>query len=178
LKALETLVPSTSPNSSENLTELVSRSNECVRALRAICHDLRPPLLSNNPVLALKALVERLDAQSAAPIHIEVSAEVLRLSEEAALAIYRIAQEALHNAMQHADASEISVRLTRYPDQLRMTVTDDGRGIPHSTDLHRFVAQGHYGLAGMRERAAMIGGRLDLQSAPDYGTVVILEVPC
>lgn len=178
LKALETVVRSTQPKSSEDLTRLVSRSNECVRALRAICHDLRPPLLSNTPVLALKALVERLDSQSVTPIHIEVSAEELRLSEEAALAIYRIAQEALHNAVQHADASEIAVRLTRYPDQLRMTVTDDGRGIPHSTELHRFVAQGHYGLAGMRERAAMIGGSLDVQSAPDYGTVVILEVPC
>jgi signal transduction histidine kinase len=160
------------------LAALVSRSNESVQTLRAICHDLRPPLLSNNPTLALRALVERLDAQSPAPIHIEVSVEDLCVSEEAALAIYRIAQEALHNAIQHADASEIAVRLTEYPDQLRMTVTDDGRGIPHSTDLHRFVAQGHLGLAGMRERAAMIGGSLDVQSASDYGTVVILEVPC
>jgi signal transduction histidine kinase len=102
----------------------------------------------------------------------------LCVSEETALAIYRIAQEALHNAIQHADASEIAVRLTQYPDRLRMTVTDDGRGIPNSTDLRRFVAEGHFGLAGMRERAAMIGGTLDVQSAPDYGTVVILETPC
>jgi signal transduction histidine kinase len=157
---------------------LVSRSNESVQTLRAICHDLRPPLLTNNPTLALRALVERLDAQSPAPIHIEVSAENLCVSEETALAIYRIAQEALHNAIQHADASEIAVRLTHYPDRLRMTVTDDGRGIPNSTDLRRFVAEGHFGLAGMRERAAMIGGTLDVQSALDYGTVVILETPC
>jgi two-component system sensor histidine kinase UhpB len=157
---------------------LVSSSNESVQTLRAICHNLRPPLLSNNPTLALRALVERLDAQSLAPIHIEVSAETLCVSEETALAIYRIAQEALHNAIQHADASEIAVRLTQYPDRLRMTVTDDGRGIPNSMDLRRFVAEGHFGLAGMRERAAMIGGILDVQSAPDYGTVVILETPC
>ena len=156
---------------------LVSRSSESVQTLRAICHNLRPPLLSSNPALALRALVERLDAQSPAPIHIEVSAETLCLSEETALAVYRIAQEAVHNAIQHADASEIAVRLTQYPDRLRMTVTDDGQGIPKSTDLHRFVAEGHFGLAGMRERAAMIGGTLDIQSAPDYGTVVILETP-
>jgi signal transduction histidine kinase len=156
---------------------LVSRSNESVQTLRAICHNLRPPLLSSNPALALRALVERLDAQSPAPIHIEVSAETLCLSEETALAVYRIAQEAVHNAIQHADASEIAVRLTQYPDRLRMTVTDDGQGIPNSTDLRRFVAEGHFGLAGMRERAAMIGGTLDVQSAPDYGTVVILETP-
>ena len=156
---------------------LIAQSNESVQTLRAICHDLRPPLLSNNPLLALKAMVDRLDAQSPAPIHIEFSTEDLWVSEEAALAIYRIAQEAIHNALQHADASEIAIRLTQYPDQLRMTITDDGRGIPDSTDLHRFVAEGHFGLAGMRERASMIGGTLDVQSAPDYGTAVILEIP-
>ncbi len=155
----------------------MSRSNESVQTLRGICHDLRPPLLSNNPALALKALVERLDAHSPAPIHVEIAAEALKVPEETALAIYRIAQEALHNAIQHADASEIAVRLTQYPDRLRMTVTDDGRGIAGGSDLPRFVAEGHFGLAGMRERAAMIGGRLEVQTAPDYGTVVILEVP-
>jgi signal transduction histidine kinase len=173
LKALEA--------QSEDRTQfaaLTARSNESVQTLRGICHDLRPPLLSNNPTLALKALVERLDAQSPAPIHIEIVADNLCLGEEAALAIYRIAQEAIHNAIQHADASEIAVRLTQYPDKLRMTVTDDGQGIPNSTDLRHFVAEGHFGLAGMRERATMIGGTLEVQSAPDYGTAVILEIPC
>jgi signal transduction histidine kinase len=160
------------------IAPLVAQSSESVQTLRAICHDLRPPLLSNNPALALRALVERLDAQSPAPIHIQIAAEDLYLSEEAALAIYRVAQEALHNAIQHADASEIAVRLTLYPDRLRMTITDDGQGIANSADLGRFVTQGHFGLAGMRERAAMIGGRLDIQSAPDYGTAVILEIAC
>ncbi|MCJ7661790.1 MAG: ATP-binding protein, partial [Anaerolineales bacterium] len=88
-----------------------------------------------------------------------------------------IAQEALHNAIQHADASEIAVRLTQYPDRLRLTVTDDGQGIQGGVEPARFVAQGHYGLAGMRERAAMIGGNLEVQTAVDYGTVVILELP-
>jgi signal transduction histidine kinase len=172
LKALEAQSEDGTP-----FEALVARSGDSVQTLRAICQDLRPPLLSNNPALALKALVERLDAQSPAPIHIEIAAEALNVPEETALAIYRIAQEALHNAIQHADASEIAVRLTQYPDRLRMTVTDDGRGIAGTSDLRRFVAEGHFGLAGMRERAAMIGGHLEVQSAVDYGTVVILEIP-
>ena len=97
--------------------------------------------------------------------------------DDAALAFFRITQEALHNAMQHADASEIAVRLTQYPDRMRLTVTDDGQGIAGGVAPARFVAQGHYGLAGMRERAAMIGAKLDVQTAPDYGTVVVLELP-
>jgi signal transduction histidine kinase len=148
-----------------------------VNALRAICNDLRPPLLQHDLASALKALVEELDARSPAPVHIDIAADELQLPDDVAFAIFRITQEALHNAIQHADASEIAVRLTQYPDRLRLTVTDDGRGIAGGVDPARFVAQGHFGLAGMRERAAMIGGKLDVQTAVDYGTVVILELP-
>ena len=158
-------------------TDLAARSGETVNALRAICNDLRPPLLQHDLASALRALVEDLDARSTAPIHIEVSAEELHLPDDVAVAIFRIVQEALHNAIQHADASEIAVRMTQYPDRLRLTVTDDGRGIAGGTEPARFVAQGHFGMAGMRERAAMIGGKLDVQTAVDYGTVVILELP-
>jgi signal transduction histidine kinase len=158
--------------------DLAIRSGETVNTLRAICNDLRPPLLQHDLVAALKALVEELDARSSAPVHVDVAAQPdeLRLTDDVALAIFRITQEALNNAIQHADASEIAVRLTQYPDRLRLTVTDDGRGIAGGVDPLRFVAQGHFGLAGMRERAAMIGGRLEVQTAVDYGTVVILEL--
>lgn len=173
LKALE-VKPQTDP---ALITDLATRSGETVNTLRAICHDLRPPLLQHDLASALKALVEQLDARSTAPIHLDVSADGLHLSDEVAVAIFRITQEALNNAIQHANASEIEVRLTHYPDRLRLTITDDGRGISGDTDAGRFVAQGHFGLAGMRERAAMIGGKLEVQTAPDYGTVVVLEVP-
>ncbi len=174
LKALE-VKPQTDPTL---ITDLASRSGETVNTLRAICHDLRPPLLQHDLASALKALVEQLDARSKAPIHLDVAADSLHLPDEVAVAIFRITQEALNNAIQHANASEIEVRLTHYPDRLRLTVTDDGRGISGETDAGRFVAQGHFGLAGMRERAAMIGGKLEVQTAPDYGTVVVLEMPC
>ena len=158
---------------------LATRSGETVNVLRAICNDLRPPLLQHDLASALKALVEELDARSPAPVHIDIAAQAdnLRLPDDVALAVFRITQEALHNAIQHADGSEIAVRLTQYPDRLRLTVTDDGRGITGGVEAARFVAQGHFGLAGMRERAAMIGGKLDVQTDADYGTVVILELP-
>jgi signal transduction histidine kinase len=160
-----------------HLEPLVARSDEAVNVLRGICHDLRPPFLTNNLPQTLETLVERMDAHASAPVSIEIKADCLSLPEETTLAIYRITQEALNNAIRHADASEIVVRLTQYPDRLRLTITDDGRGIEHSHDLGRYVDQGHFGLAGMRERAKMIGANLDIQSAKDYGTAVILEVP-
>ena len=173
---LKALVASAGVNETPFL-DLAARSGEVVQALRAICYDLRPPLLQYDLASALRALVEALDARSPAPVHIDISADDLRLPEDVALAIFRITQEALHNAIQHADASEIAVRLTRYPDRLRLTVTDDGQGIAGGVNPDRFVAQGHFGLAGMRERAAMIEGKLDVQTAVDYGTVVTLELP-
>ena len=166
------------PDKGERLfADLVARTGEAVSALRAICHDLRPPLLQHDLTSALKALVEDLDARSVTPIYVEVSAGELELPEDVALALFRIAQEALNNAIRHADASEIAVRLTQYPDRVRLTVSDDGQGIRGGVESARFVALGRYGLAGMRERAAMIGGKLEVQTAVDYGTVVILELP-
>jgi len=156
---------------------LVTRSSETVQALRTICNDLHPPLLQQDLLAALQGLVQELDSRSSAPVHIETQVDKLQLDDEVALAIFRITQEALHNAIQHADASEIAVRLTLYPDRLRLTITDDGCGISGSVESARFVAHGHFGLAGMRERAAMIGGKLDVQSAVEYGTVIILEWP-
>jgi signal transduction histidine kinase len=160
-----------------NYADLVDRSSETVNALRAICNNLRPPLLQHDLLTALKALVREIDTLSPAPVHIEAQVDDLKLPDETALAIFRITQEALHNAIQHADASEIAVRVTQYPDRLRLTVTDDGKGIPGSVELTGYVAKGHYGLAGMRERAAMVGGKLEVQTAVDYGTVVIFEMP-
>jgi signal transduction histidine kinase len=173
LKALEK-----GPPAEENsLAGLAARSGEAVQTLRAICHDLRPPLLGQGLAAALKGLVEQTAKDSRPSIGLELPETEAHLADETAVAVFRIAQEALRNAAKHADASEIEVRLTQYPDRLRLTVTDDGRGIPGGADAGRFVAQGHFGLAGMRERAAMIGGRLDVQTAPDYGTVVVLELP-
>ena len=126
LKALDTQAD----GDTGNFTPLANLSGETVQALRAICNDLRPPLLQQDLSSALKGLVAELDSRSPAPVHIEISAqnEALNLHDNVALAVFRITQEALHNALQHADASEIAVRLTQYPDGLRLTVTDDGCG--------------------------------------------------
>jgi signal transduction histidine kinase len=158
---------------------LVDLSGKTVQSLRDICNDLRPPLLQQDLASALKSLVEDMDTRSPAPVHIEINTEQeeLRLPDDVALAFFRITQEGLNNALHHADASEIAVRLTEYPGSLRLTITDDGQGISGGLESASFVAGGHYGIAGMRERAAMIGGKLNLQSTVGYGTIVILELP-
>ena len=175
LKALNTGTDS----GNEPYQHLVDISSETVDSLRAICNDLRPPLLEQGLASALKALVEEMDLRSPAPVYIEISAQSgeLRLPDDTALAIFRITQEALNNALRYADASEIAVRITKYPDRIRLTVTDDGQGIQEDLESSSFVSSGHFGIAGMRERAMMIGGNLDVQTSLGYGTVVVFEMP-
>lgn len=173
LKALE----KTPPCDENTAVGLAARSTDAVQTLRGICHDLRPPLLQQGLAAALQGLIEQTGKDARPSISLDLPETEARIPDEISVAVFRIAQEALRNAVRHADASEIEVRLTDYPDRLRLTITDDGRGIPGGTDSTRFVAQGHFGLAGMRERAAMIGAKFDVQTAPDYGTVVVLELP-
>ena len=118
LRALETQSDPDGPT----YDPLVIRSGETVKALRAICNDLRPPLLQQDLIAALKALVQDLDTRSNAPVHIETQVTDLQVDDEAALAIFRITQEALNNAIQHADASEIAVR----SDPVSRPATFDG----------------------------------------------------
>ncbi len=87
--------------------------------------------------------------------------------------ILRVAQEAIHNVKKHAGARHLSVQLEYGPDAIALEVRDDGSGFA----VGEQPEQGHYGLTGMRERAATIGGTLEVTSAPGEGTAVRLQAP-
>jgi signal transduction histidine kinase len=85
--------------------------------------------------------------------------------------ILRVAQEAIHNVKKHAGARKLSVQLEYGPQQIALNVHDDGQGF----QVDEASTPGHYGLTGMRERAAMIGGTLEVISEPGAGTTVRLQ---
>jgi signal transduction histidine kinase len=116
-----------------------------------------------------------MDQRSNAPINLSIDSKEISVPNNVGLTIFRITQESLNNAIRHSNASEISVRLTEYPNKLRLSITDDGKGIEGAVDSTMFVSQGHFGLSGMRERAAMVGGKFQIHTARDYGTVIIFE---
>ena len=89
---------------------------------------------------------------------------------------YRVAVEALRNAVKHAQARQIIVRIHYEARQLRVTIHDDGKGIDEET-MRRQETSGHFGLPGMRERAAIVRGRLDVVSQIGVGTEIELRVP-
>jgi ligand-binding sensor domain-containing protein/signal transduction histidine kinase len=107
--------------------------------------------------------------------HLEVHGAYRALAPDAEQEMLRIAQEAIHNVKRHAAASRLSVRLDYGERVLALSVTDDGRGF--AADGRRSSSGGHYGLTGMRERAALIRAEIEILSERGMGTTVRLKVP-
>jgi signal transduction histidine kinase len=108
----------------------------------------------------------------------EVEAEIAacRLPAHVEVALYRIAQEALQNVMKHASASRVTLRLTADDGQVRLLVEDDGCGFRAVDAGRNRNGDQSYGLVGMRERAELVGARLDVTSTPASGTKVLVEL--
>lgn len=152
----------------QEVSELLERA---MRELHDVIFDLRPPDLDDiGIVAALQRHVDQVN-RSGLLCTLEVIGEERRLPPEVRLAIYRIAQEALHNAMRHARADESVVRIEWLPDRLRVTIQDDGSGFDPDKDGRR----AGLGLMSMRERAASIGASLEIVSREGSGTAIVVE---
>ena len=108
-------------------------------------------------------------------VDIDFAGSARKLPEEVELNIFRIAQEAVTNALKYAGASAIQIGLRVEHHRLELTVDDDGRGFDASGAFA--MRNGHYGLLGMRERAEHMGGLMELTTGPTGGTVVKVTVP-
>ena len=149
---------------------------EAAEAVRRIARGLRPPALDEVGLAsALDSLVRSLRRAHSLDIALAVERMGDRLDPDAELALYRIVQEALTNAVRHSGATRILVSLRADRGAVRATVEDDGRGFALERDP---VSGGRgLGLVGMRERARNAGGMLEIVSAPETGTRVSAELP-
>ena len=100
-----------------------------------------------------------------------------RAKPEIELALYRIAQESLSNARRHAQATQVEVTLVYAPQQVRITVSDDGVGFTVPEDPSALARSGHFGLMGMYERAQLIGAQVVVDAAPGEGVAVTVTAP-
>ena len=159
--------PSEQSRALKEIAESVLRSLEDVHR---IGRELRPEALDDlGLVNALIALSSRIARQGGIPVERDLDGHLPSLSPEVELVIYRVAQEALTNALRHARAEHLSIALREADDHVVLSVSDDGRGLPD----HRWER----GLRGMHERAMLIGAALQIGSAPGEGTEVRLTVP-
>lgn len=147
--------------------------------LRAMSADLHPPALQQfGLAAALRSHADRLrDRSSDLEVELDLAEDGPSLPEAVALSLFRVAQEAMNNAVQHGEADHLQVQL-RYPDQsVALTVEDNGVGFELPDDWHTLADQDHYGLLGMQERAEAIGADLDVESTPGEGTQIGLRGP-
>lgn len=142
---------------------------ETRRALQALRAS---PLEDLGLALAMRQLVHSVAERSGLQVALDMPDELDELSPEVEQGIYRITEEALNNIVRHASAQHAAVSLRRDPCRLCLTITDDGFGF----DPDAVSQDGHYGLVGMRERALLCNGQLDINSAQVKGTTVRLII--
>lgn len=155
-----------------------------IDGLRHLITELRPAALDDlGLAAALEALARRAQAIDGLDVQTEIDLgpehDAQRLDPELESTIYRVVQEALTNVSRHAQASRALVSVAERDGIVRASVTDDGKGLPEADRLgpRGDGLEGGFGMSGMRERAELVGGELELVPAPGKGTVMRLTVP-
>jgi PAS domain S-box-containing protein len=156
------------------ITAMLEMVDSSVAALRRIAADLRPLMLDD---LGLNSAIESLARDAAQRLDMEVTvsldSEDPPLARGADIALYRMVQEALTNVGRHAGATDVRIELRRQGDELVLSVRDNGKGFPS-----RSMSQdGRYGLLGMRERALMLGGRVEVDNPAGGGGRIVVHLP-
>jgi PAS domain S-box-containing protein len=155
------------------MREVGEIAQQALREMRLMVHELRPPALEEEGLLG--ALHQRLGAvEKRAGIEARLVAEdVVKLPAPMEEGLYRIAVEALNNALKHAAATSVTVYIRTDEERVELVVKDNGRGF----DIDRMDESGGMGLDSMRERAERLGGSVTIRSTPDGGTRVSVTVP-
>jgi two-component system sensor histidine kinase UhpB len=160
-----------------NHTDLEETKQAVRRALedvRRTAQELRPEMLEDlGLVSALTELSRKFAEQSGISVERRFANKLPKLSDEAEIAVYRVAQESLTNVARHAHATRVDVMLDAGVDSVVLRVVDDGRGLADGAASQN----GRTGVRGMRERALLVGGALAVKSGRNGGVEVRLEVP-
>ena len=156
----------------EPLEYILSLAKAGLAEMRALIFELRPESLETEGLIAaLSKQAAAVQARHDVPVETELCDEP-SLSLKAKQELYRVAQEALHNTMKHAEASRVKVRLGRTDEAIILEIRDNGRGFDSAGSF-----PGHLGLRSMQERVQHLGGVLSIESTPGQGTTIYAQVP-
>ena len=168
--------PATVDGADEAFGNALKMVGNAADELRRVCRGLLPPLLDDLGLgPAMRALVEELEQHTHIPItlNLDMPDDPECVPPEASLCCYRVAQEALNNACRHSGAREINVTLSLGVGELQLSVYNDGKGF----DPEAAASGEGSGIGGMRERAHLVGGTMEIRSQEMQGTRVLLRVP-
>jgi signal transduction histidine kinase len=167
-----------SPGKLSLITDSIASIDRALQHVRNLSHALRPSLLDDLGLqAALRWLADRTAQNSGLIVRFEGDLPDDRLPVEIETACFRIAQEALNNVVRHARATRAAIELRRQGDELELVVRDDGLAFDVQATYQKAVRGASFGLVGMRERATLLGGSLDILSQPGKGTEVRARLP-
>jgi two-component system sensor histidine kinase UhpB len=171
LLRLEAAREAAPPELEAEIAETRVLANQAMEELLSLARQLRPTALDD---LGLKAAiagqVEELGRQRDIEAGFDAEGDFSSLDDDVQLVVYRVAQEALSNATRHSDAANVKVRLRRGEDGVELRVSDDGQGFAFAD------AETGLGISGMRERALLVDGEIEIHSRPGEGTTVWLRI--
>ncbi|WP_240702380.1 AAA family ATPase [Trinickia terrae] len=156
----------------EDTRALIGVVDETIQVTRGVITSLRPPALDTGIVAALEWLANEFNRHGGTVCRLRVRDENIGMSEERAIVLFRLVQEALTNVARHAVATEVIITLEWTPDACMLEVRDDGQGFDAQA-----IRRTSFGLAGMEERVMMLGGRIEVVSSPGKGTAIKVNLP-
>lgn len=162
----------------ETLHKLETMTTESLRELQRLISDLRPSHLDDLGLpAALRWYANRVQENSAIEIRVDIAGEERVLPEAIKITVFRIIQECLNNVIKHSRATNVNIHLQFGPKNVRIYIRDNGVGFDLNMVALRRTHRPSLGLAGMEERAALLGGSLSVSSRPGYGTEVEALIP-
>lgn len=165
-------------STAQRLDRALALVDDGMRGIRNVTNDLRPSLLDDLGLLpALRSTVTEFSERRGASVSLDSPESLPALSDEAEVALFRALQEALSNVARHAENAPTEVQIRSERNQVTLRVADRGPGFDSDGTLARLEAEGHLGLAGMRERILALGGDVSVKSSPGAGVVIVIRIP-
>jgi signal transduction histidine kinase len=161
-----------------HLEESIRVTELALARVRELSLDLRPPQLDDlGLVSALRWQIDRQLGVAGIAVNFAPQLDLPRLPPDLETACFRVAQEAITNILRHASATEVEMKLTSTDKTLQLMIQDDGKGFDLATTRQRALAANSVGLLGMQERVSLVGGSMEIASAPGCGTHIKVEFP-
>ena len=162
--------------------EEIATANEIIRKgikeLRRVILDLHPTVLAQLGLIgALGQIITALEEETGCKANLRIAGDPAVFTPIQEVAIYRVVSEALNNVRRHANASSVEVVLSFEHDWITVDIKDNGIGFDFDDVRVRHATDGNIGLVGMRERAEMVGGKLDITTSAGHGTHVLFKIP-
>jgi two-component system sensor histidine kinase UhpB len=162
------------PEIREDLVQVQQSMMDLAESIRKMSHELHPGVLQHvGLAAALRSFCAKLGSKHGIELSLQLANNLGAIPFDVSLCLYRVVQEALHNAARHANARRVRVSLSRGANSLELSVTDDGQGF----DLTEAHQGGGLGLISLEERIRLVGGTMKIDTRPQWGTELRVRVP-